>query len=620
MSKYLPHFIILLVLLNSCSVEPNEAKHFVLEASDNTDFTSKVLEVLQKAKNSECTIEFKQGVYNFYPEKAYEKYVKISNNDNGLRKFVFAIEGRKKLTINGNGSTFIFHGSVIPFLIENSNTITIENFNIEYDAPFDFQGVVIDNDETKKTFDLKIDKNNTYKIKDDILYFSGYDWEMGLGENIVYNATTKSPEYFTSKYEHNFRENFLKAEALGDNVVRFSNLNAEKVPPVGSIYSDKGPHGENRNIVGFRVYKSKNLELSNINVYHSGAMALIAEKTETIVLNKFNVLLKEGSSRVISATADATHFINCKGEIRLENCRFENMLDDATNVHGTYMTCDEIIDSLTVAVKFGHFQQQGFDFAEKGDTLRFIDKTNLLTEGIGVVKTIDMVNENYYIIAFVEELPDFGNKNIAIENTTWMPSLIVKDCTVKQNRARSLLISTSKSVLIENNYFASMMAGIRICGDANYWFESGPVSNVVIRGNTFENLGIGGHAPQAILQIDPIIGKNYREDGYYHKNITFENNIIKTFDPLIIYALSVDGLKIKNNTIIQTQTYPKIFSELSQFDLQYCNNVEIEGNTYKGKNMATISDVKNKNIYIDQKQEGFSNKTIQNPNKYFYQN
>ncbi|MBN2595897.1 MAG: right-handed parallel beta-helix repeat-containing protein [Marinifilaceae bacterium] len=620
MSKYLPHFIILLVLLNSCSVEPNEAKHFVLEASDNTDFTSKVLEVLQKAKNSECTIEFKQGVYNFYPEKASEKYVKISNNDNGLRKFVFAIEDRKKLTINGNGSTFIFHGSVIPFLIENSNTITIENFNIEYDAPFDFQGVVIDNDETKKTFDLKIDKNNTYKIKDDILYFSGYDWEMGLGENIVYNATTKSPEYFTSKYEHNFRENFLKAEALGDNVVRFSNLNAEKVPPVGSIYSDKGPHGENRNIVGFRVYKSKNLELNNINVYHSGAMALIAERTETISLNKFNVILNEGSSRVISATADATHFINCKGLITLEDCRFENMLDDATNVHGTYMTCDEIIDSLTVAVKFGHFQQQGFDFAEKGDTLRFINKTNLLTEGISVVKTIDMVNENYYIIAFEKELPDFADKNIAVENITWMPSLIVKNCTVKQNRARSLLISTSKSVLIENNYFASMMAGIRICGDANYWYESGPVSNVVIRGNTFENLGIGGHAPQAILQIDPIIGKNYREDGYYHKNITFENNIIKTFDPLIIYALSVDGLKIKNNTIIQTQTYPKIFSELSQFDLQYCNNVKIEGNTYKGENKATISEVKNTNIYIDQKQEGFSNKTIQNPNKYFYQN
>jgi len=611
----------LVVISSSCLEETNKTKHYVFEASNNDeDFTSKVFEVLHNAKELELTIEFKNGIYNFYPENAYEKYVKISNNDNGLRKFIFAMEGRKNITINGNGATFIFHGSVIPFLIENSTNIKIENLNIEYDFPFDFEGVVTANNEKEKTFDLKIHEDNKYRIKDDILYFSGYDWEIGLGENIVYNASTKSPEYYTSNYEHNFHENILKAQALGDHLVRFSNLNSEKVPPVGSIYSDKGPHGENRKIVGFRVYKSKNLKLHNINVYHSGAMALIAEKTETIALNNFNVILKEGSSRVISATADATHFINCKGEISLENCRFENMLDDATNVHGTYMICDEIIDAFTVAVKFGHFQQEGFDFAEKGDTLRFINKTNLLSEGLGVVKNIKEVNENYYNITFDEKIPDFENKNIAIENITWMPSLVVKNCTVKQNRARSLLISTSKSVLVENNYFASMMAGIRICGDANYWFESGPVSNVIVRGNTFENLGVGGHAPQAILQIDPIIGKKFRDDGFYHKHIVFEDNIIKTFDPLIIYALSVDGLIIRNNTIIQTKIYPQIFSGLSQFDLQNCVNVKIEKNIYKGDNEASISAMNCQNLEIGSEQEGFLKSIVQNPNKYFYQN
>jgi hypothetical protein len=611
----------LVVITSSCLGQTNTTKHYVFEASDNDeDFTSKVFEVLYNAKELECTIEFKNGIYNFYPENAYEKYVKISNNDNGLRKFIFALEGRKNMTINGNGSTFIFHGSVIPFLIENCTNIKIENLNIEYDFPFDFEGVVVANNEKEKTFDLKVHEDNKYRIKDDMLYFSGYDWEIGLGENIVYNATTKSPEYFTSHYEHNFHKNFLKAQPLDDRIVRFSNLNAVKVPPVGSIYSDKGPHGENRNIVGFRVYKSKNLELNNINVYHAGAMALIAEKTETISLNKFNVILKEGSSRVISATADATHFINCKGEITIDDCRFENMLDDATNVHGTYMIINEVIDSVTVAVKFGHFQQQGFDFAEKGDTLRFIGRTDLMPVGTGVVKNIDMINENYYTITFEEQIPEFSKKNIAIENITWMPSLVVKNCTVKQNRARSLLISTSKPVLVENNYFASMMAGIRICGDANYWFESGPVSNVIVRGNTFENLGIGGHAPQAILQIDPIIGKKYRENGYYHKNIVFENNTIKTFDPLIIYALSVDGLIIRNNTIILTKTYPHIFNDLSLFDLQNCTNVKIEGNTYTGDNEASISVINCQKLEFDSEQEGFMKSIIKNPNKYFYQN
>lgn len=613
--------LLLLITSNLCISQTSKLGHYVLETSDNDeDFTSKVYDILQKSNNSELTIEFGQGVYHFFPEKAYEKYIKVSNNDNGLRKIIFAIEGRKNVKINGNGATFIFHGSVIPFLIEKSANVLIENLNIEYDYPFDFEGVVVANNKKEKTFDLKVHEDNKFRIKEDILYFSGYDWEIGLGENIVYSATTKSPEYFTSNYEHNYYNNVLKAKAINETTVRFSNLNALKVPPVGSIYSDKGPHGKNRNIVGFRIYKSKNLELNNINVFHSGSMALIAEKTETVSLNKFNVILKEGSSRVISATADATHFINCKGKIILDSCRFENMLDDATNVHGTYMISNKIIDSVTMGVQFGHFQQQGFDFAEKGDTLRFIDRTNLLPKSLGVVKNIDMVNENYYAITFKEELPEFANKKIAIENISWMPSLEVKNCTVKQNRARSLLISTSKPVLIENNYFASMMAGIRISGDANYWFESGPVSNIMIRGNTFEDLGIGGHSPQAILQIDPVIGKEFRNEGYYHKNIVFENNIIKTFDPLIIYALSVDGLIIRNNTIVQTKKYPQIFSEISQFDLQNCNNVKIEGNTYSGGDRATISIINSKNLDIESNQRGFQKNTVENPNKYFYQN
>lgn len=605
----------------SCFAQPAKTKSYVFEALVGTeDFTPKVLKVLKKDQELSCNIEFKTGVYHFYPEKAPEKYLKISNNDNGLRKFIFNLENRKNVTINGNGATFIIHGSLIPFLIENSTNITIENLNIEYDAPFDLEGVVVANNEAEKSFDLKIHADNKYEIKDDILYYKGYDWEMGLGENIVYNSATKSPEYFTQKYEHNYRGHFLKAKELGDNTVRFSNVHAEKVPPVGSIYSDKGPHGQNRKIVGFRVYRTKNLKLNNINVYHSGSMALIAEKAEDISLNKFNVILKEGSTRIISAGADATHFINCKGLISIDGCRFENMLDDAANVHGTYMICQEFIDSVTVGVKFGHSQQEGFDFAEQGDTLRFIDRNNILPVYSGVVKSIKMINENYYIIVLEEKLPDFVGKEIAVENITWMPSFEMKNCSVRQNRARSILISTSKHVLVENNYFASMMAGIRICGDANYWFESGPVSSVVVRGNTFENLGIGGHAPQAILQIDPIIKKEYRKDGYYHRNIIFENNTVKTFDPLIIYALSVDGLIIRNNTIIETKTYPQIFSKLSQFDLQNCINVKIEGNTYIGDNKATISTVKCLNLDIESNQAGFSESTVQNPNKYFFQN
>lgn len=51
-----------------------------------------------------------------------------------------------------------------------------------------------------------------------------------------------------------------------------------------------------------------------------------------------------GKKRMISITADATHFSNCGGQIRLIDCTFENQKDDASNIYGLYMPVDTIFD------------------------------------------------------------------------------------------------------------------------------------------------------------------------------------------------------------------------------------------------------------------------------------
>jgi hypothetical protein len=584
-----------------------------------TDYTPVINEIFKANSKGNIKLIFDDATYNFLPDQAFSKYVKISNNDNGDKRIAFPITGGSNIIVEGNNTVFLMHGNLIPFLIENTDNVSISGINIMYDKPFTFEGFVVGNNQKENTFDLKVSKENEYKIVDDELLFTGYDWELGLGENIVFNPKTKRPNYFTSKYEHHYHNGHLKAQEIEPGVVRFSNLSAKEVPPVGSIWVDKGPHGQNRLVPGFRIYNSKNIGINNVNVYAAGAMALIAEKSTNIYLDAFNVKLPEGSSRMISASADATHFVNCKGEIKMENCIFQNMLDDATNVHGTYMVVSKIIDNKTVELKFKHYQQEGFDFANPGDTVRFIDRHTLLPIFKSVVSNINHISEETYELTVSDDLSKKVNLESAVENVSWMASLTMKNCVVKQNRARSILISTSKKVLVDSNYFSSMMAGVRICGDANYWFESGPVSNVIIKNNTFEELGIGGHNPQAILQIDPVISKKYRKEGYFHRNIVFENNLIKTFDPHIIYALSVDGLVIRNNKIVQTKEYEQIFSDLCQIDIQNCTNVQIVGNEYIGDAKALIS-IKDVNNLTMKNQRGFEDKTVSKPNQYFYEN
>lgn len=590
-----------------------------LNPSMSDDLSSILKEKLNKTADANVVLKFQAGEYHFFPEQARGEYLTISNNDNGDKKIAIPIFGAKSFRIEGNGANLIFHGGIVPLVLKGVGETLISDVNIYWDKPFTFEGEVIENSQEHLTFTLKVNQENDYEIKEGRLFFKGYDWELPLGENIVYNKETRRPYYFTKLYEHNWNLQELSAEELSKGIIKFGNVKAEKVPPIGSVWVDKGPHGQNRRYPAIFISDSEDVTIRNVNVYASGAMALIAEKSTNITLVKYNVTLPKGSDRMIGVSADATHFVNCRGLIHMDSCLFESILDDATNIQGTYMLVDEVMDAQTIKASFGHFQQEGFPFASKGDTLRFISRSDLLPIKMATVKSVKMDSKNDYKITFNEEITDLKLEHTVVENISYVASVRITNCVVRQNRARSLLISTSGPVEISNNYFSSMMAGIRICGDANYWFESGEVEDVVIVRNVFEDLGIGGHNPQAILQIDPIIGKDFRGNGFYHRNIIFKNNTIKTFDRLLIYALSVDGLSITDNKIVQSDSYKAIYSDLSHFDLQNCRGVLISGNTYEGQGKAQIS-LKNCTQVDIEDQQGFSKSILTNPNKYFYQN
>lgn len=602
-----------------------EGEKTIYKISNNKnvdDYTPIVKSVLDSCEGkNNVKIIFEKGKYLFFPKKAQSRFLSISNNDSGIKRIVFELSGYTNLEIDGGGSKFVFHGKMVPFSIQNSSNIKLHSFSVNWDSPFVLEGIVVNNDSINKSFDIKIQNNIKYEVQHDVLTFSGYDWSIGLGENIIYDPQTKRPLYNTSKYEHDWNKVTLKAFDLGRGVVRLSGTTA-KVPPIGSIYADKGPHGKNRLYPALFIEESKDILLRDINIHDAGAMALISQKTENVSMLRFNVILPGGSKRMISASADATHFVNCKGTISFDSCKFENMLDDATNVHGTYQIVDSIVSDTQLALTPGHFQQNGFNLFSTGDSVALIDRNSLRIVYGAKVRNFKVVNETYFLLTL--EKPIYKNNftgHYVVENLTWKAALTMRNCSVRQNRARAVLISTTKPVLIENNYFSSMMAGIRICGDANYWFESGEVSNVIIRNNEFEDIGISGHAPQAVLQIDPIIKNGYRKDNYYHRNIIFENNIVKSFDPLIVYALSVDGLIIRNNQIISTSIYPQIFKELNHFDIINSKNVLVEGNVFKGNKAAIIgiSNCDASTVKIKQ-QIGFSKKISDKINPYLYQN
>jgi len=582
------------------------------------DYTPVVRGILETAPKGNVTLRFEKGVYDFYPEQAAEEFLTLSNNCSGERRVAFLLKNMKNVRISGDETAFMFHGGIVPFAAKNSEDVEISGVSIDYDYPWTFEGEVLSADPVRRSFVVRVFPDNKYRIEGDRLFFGGYDWEYPMGESIVFDPSTRRPYYDTAAYDHGYWSGEMGAREIEPGIVEFTRLSARDVPPVGSIWDDKGPMRLNRSYPGIALLSSKDIKVKDVHVYRSGAMALIAEYCENVTVSGFSTAQRPGSPRMITASADATHFVDCKGLVLLENSRFESMLDDATNIHGVYMKVDTLISDNAFAAVFGHFQQEGNHFADEGDVLRFVDKTSLRPVAEARLTSIDKSDRSRYVMTVDADLRDIlaEPRRYAVENTTRGASAIIRNCTVEYNRARSLLISTPGDVLIENCRFGSMMAGIRICGDANYWFESGNTRNVVIRNNSFTDLGIGGREPQAILQIDPIIPKDARtNDFFYHDRIVFENNVVSTFDNQIIYALSVRSLEIKNNKFIDTGTYAPLFPRLSVIDVQFCGDVEIVGNDFsKWKKDATLSIHNCVEVVNDSDIE-----VVDSPNPFFFQ-
>jgi len=112
---------------------------------------------------------FPRGRYDFYPDLATEKYIYTTNNDDGLKRIVFLLNGFTRLEIDGQGSDFFFHGYINPFVIERSKNISLKNFSVDWERTFHSEGKILSVD--KDGMELQFSEKYPYKIEYGMLVF-----------------------------------------------------------------------------------------------------------------------------------------------------------------------------------------------------------------------------------------------------------------------------------------------------------------------------------------------------------------------------------------------------------------------------------------------------------------
>ncbi|MBK1875326.1 right-handed parallel beta-helix repeat-containing protein [Pelagicoccus mobilis] len=567
------------------------------------DMTLKLREALEGVESKDVTIVLSKGTYLFKPDYATQRYCYVTNHNNGLKNIIFPLSGFDSVTIEGNGAELVFHGQVLPFRIEDCDKVRIRDLSIDWDYPFTFLGEVVATNEEEGWRDIRpVQKGYSWKLEKGKLVFpniDGFKYKI-MGATLPFDAKEKRVSHGAwdqySDPEH--------VERRPGGILRFHEK-LKQYPPVGSLLSSKGGMDENRYAPAFQLMNSRDIVFDGVVVHHALGMGFLFERCEDIVIRRSGVYLKEGTNRVISALADATHFCNCKGDILIENSRFENMLDDTTNVHGTYVVVDEVLNERTVRATYGHFQQLGFEFAGVGDEVWFIHSPDPSRGDVNTVESVREINENYFELRFEEKLPDALAVGDILENKTWNPTFTFRGCIARDHRARNIVIKTPHKIVIEDNEFSSMMSSIFFRGETFFWYESGAVSDVLIRNNRFEYCAYSA-MEHAVLYVTPRLGKSFDKSIRYDRNIRFVDNHIRTFDNRIVWADRVEGLVIKGNTIEKVDQGDQLHPEAALFDFKNCSDVEISGNRYIGSYAKAIeADASSRETLQVSNNEGF---------------
>lgn len=594
-----------------------------ITGKDCTPVVKQILEGIPSQDEDGTILNFDKKRYDFYPNE--------SEGEQAMYR-PFSIGGKNNFTIEGNGSEFVFHGQMAVFAIDESSQITLKNFSIDWEHPLIIQADVESCSSSELV--LRIDKT-----KYDFYVENGYlklRKESGVDTEIKdYSVSGENCNWFDSNYNivQGTRDSDLQGILAGNNahdegaisggsqihLVRFTGR-IEKTPPVGTHITIRLKRGAGSGELHYwdaiNIAYSRDVTLQNVHLYHAMQRGIMGGCSMNIKMDNSCAMIKPNSGRCFSTNFDNAHFNNCQGTIEMTHCTPTGMGDDALNVHGRYY---QILgmnrDECTVDLKISDAVPRN----KTNDSLynRFKDDITNFYDYLCFVKKDSMIrsSEEYLIKGALEEVKDQEtgeviyykatfvntdkNNNLFpldyiagdfMENATWVPEVNINNCTFdKKNRARGILVSTPKRIIISNNTFKTAGAAIFIAADNFENKESGGTDDVAIMENVFDNCLTSGRNDDetgewgdAVVTIRPNNGtENLKGIGLCHKSIVVQNNLFNAFDAPLVYGCAIESFKFIGNTVHKSPSSVLDYAyQRSMLHLYKCKNVEVSNTIY----------------------------------------
>lgn len=521
---------------------------------------------LEACGGHDAVIIFPRGRYDFHPDPDSEQTIAM------------ALRGARNIVVDGGGSEFVFHGRMKVFHVEDCENVTLRNFSTDWDRPYISQGEFVS--VTPQYVDLRIDRSQyPYVIEQGHIRFTGEGWSAGVVDSYmnIYDKATGTIAYRT-RDSHTGNIFNGEAEQVAPDVVRFHGSILEREVPVRPGQIITLYHGTYI-LTGIELCYSRDITLEDITLYHTLSNGVYGYRCENITLHRVSTTPRTEKGRVFSTVADASHFTCCRGRILIDGCAHAGQGDDFMNVRGTYSRIESFKNRCTALI-----DGRGWTIGAT-DTLWVVDRETMRRGAELVVRCINKRNGGYEV-EFTDAVPAEVTEGMFLENKTWTPELVVRNCRFeKKNRARGMLVTTPRRVVIENNYFNTAGAAILIEGDLDHWFESGSHTDLTIRNNRFVNCCTSGCETgdrwewgEAPITISPSFRPDSPDSPAYHRNITICDNTFECFDAPVLFARSVENLRFERNRLKSTFDYEPFLWQRSTLRLDGCRRVTVRGN------------------------------------------
>lgn len=525
---------------------------------------------------------FESGDYHFSPK--IHRPLMLSNTDViPERKLGILLENMKNIRLTGNCTRLMFEGQMQPVTMLGCEDITVSGFTIDWEKPLVAEGIVTAFDSDSVELYISPDAF-PHRIKDGVIEFdtgNGEFYPMGIHGQMQFDGNTRTVRRANGDI---FRLGRL-IEAKEGSVYRFEAKNQDTA--IGNIIVIR--HND-RQHAGIFTEKCRRITVEDVTVHSCGGLGCLAQFCEDLTFERVHFIPNISAGRKVSnGRDDGMHITCCSGTITITECTFVGLMDDPINIHGCCVTADEWIDKRTVRCRYMHPQACGFAYwAETGNEIAFIDRGSMAKIGSAEALSYELETNETFILRFNDDLDPamllLDPNSIALDNLTHTASFVCTKNRFGSCRARGILVSTPKPVLIADNIFQSSGSAVLIAGDSNYWFESGECHDIEIRGNVFTDTCLSSMYQfcGGMISIFPIVPTPDISKPY-HKNIRIHNNVFDSPDTPVLYGFSTDGLEFKNNRIFRSTAAEKWHPDKYIINLSYCKNVNISENVIIGQ-------------------------------------